>query len=58
VVRSRISGWVFTSAEGMPAHHHDPPRRHFQTAAVAAGLGAIVKDEDGKRHYEASASTI
>jgi len=45
-------GWLFTAAEGGPVHHHNLRRRHFQAAAVKTGLGAIVKDEHGKRHYE------
>src|SRR5262249_50001291 len=46
-------GWVFTSAEGGPIHHHNLRRRHFHPACVASGLGAMVKnDGDRRAHYE------
>jgi integrase len=45
-------GWLFTAAEGGPIHHHNMRRRHFKAAAVKVGLGAIVKDEQGRKRYE------
>ena len=58
LLRARIDrypspdGWLFTAAEGGPIHHHNLRRRHFQAAAVTVGLGAIVRDEKGRKRYE------
>ena len=44
--------FVFTAAEGGPVHHRNFRRRHFIPAAVKAGLGASVRDDDGKKCYD------
>jgi integrase len=46
-------GFVFTAAEGGPVLHHNFKRRHYTKGCIAAGLGAMVQDDDARRaHYE------
>ncbi len=45
-------GFVFTAAEGGPVLHHNFKRRHYTKACIAMGLGAMVKDEGKRTHYE------